>query len=115
MAHCFGLGASIPLSVLTPKVSVVTDRKIINLTILLALLNTKLKMEQKVYRRISDNIYQTLQEHKDATRELAKIQLSKKAHVSFEKMQDNRKGQTIFFKKGFPIELSLLTSVLGYF
>jgi hypothetical protein len=65
-----------------------------NLKILLshALLSSKLNMDQKIYRRISDNIYQTLQEHKEASRELQKIQL-KKGQTLFEKMQNSRKDQ----------------------
>ncbi len=44
---------------------------------LLSLLSARLNMDKKVYRRISDNIYKTLQEHKEATRELEKIKISK--------------------------------------
>jgi hypothetical protein len=42
-----------------------------------ALISSLFKMDQKVYRRISDNIYQTLQEHKDGIRLAAQIEKNK--------------------------------------
>ncbi len=49
------------------------------------LLSARIDMDKKVYRRISHNTYKTLQEHKDATRALEKINLSKKGRQFFDK------------------------------
>ena len=43
--------------------------------LLITLLSARLRMEQGVYYCIGRNMYQTLQEHKDASRELEKIRL----------------------------------------
>jgi hypothetical protein len=60
-----------------------------------ALLSSQLNMDKKVYRRISDNIYQTLQKHREASRELRRIQF-RKGQTLFEKMQNSRKDQISF-------------------
>ena len=54
-------------------------------------LQAKLTMNKKVCRCISANMYKSLQEHKDASRELEKIKLSKRGHALFEVMRNCRK------------------------
>jgi hypothetical protein len=51
----------------------------LKLQLCVALISSLFKMDQKVYRRISDNIYKTLQEHKDAHRLAAQIEKNKLA------------------------------------
>jgi hypothetical protein len=86
MAHSLEAGITIPFSFPRFLSSFFDCRKETTTLLSHALFSSKLNMNQKVYRRISDNIYQTLQEHKEASRELRKIQF-KKGQSLFEEMQ----------------------------
>jgi hypothetical protein len=59
-----------------------------------SLLSAMLKMEQKIYRRISENICKTLQEHNQASLERARIQFTKKYQSLLERMQPSRTEPT---------------------
>lgn len=91
MTHSFEVGTKISFSFPALLEHFVDPRKDIETLLLRAVL----KMEQTVYRRISDNIYKTLQEHKEASLDLQKVQKGKNF---FEKMQNNRRDP-IFFSR----------------
>jgi hypothetical protein len=102
MANTFEVGAKIPFSFMGSLGNFFDRKNEIKILLSHALFSSKLSMEQKVYRRISDNIYQTLQEHKKASRELQKTQL-KKGKTLFEKLQNSKNEQIPFSKNIFQL------------
>jgi hypothetical protein len=97
MAHSLEVETTIPFSFPRFLSNFFDSRNEINTLLSHALFSSKLNMDQKIYRRISDNIYQTFQEHKEASRELRKIQFIKGQSL-FEKMQNSRNDQISFAK-----------------
>ncbi|MGC1878026.1 MAG: hypothetical protein WA347_00845 [Rhabdochlamydiaceae bacterium] len=97
MDNSFNIGPKAPFSLSMPTAPVLDRRKNFNFTLSHSLLSAKLTMDQKVNRRISDNIYQTLQKHTDAFRELEKIQFRKRSQIFLE--MTSKKEQTALFSK----------------
>jgi hypothetical protein len=98
MAHFSGLESRIPTFEWISGSYATARKSMLNHMLLRSLLVAQLDMDKKVGRRIFDNMYQTLQEHQAASRELEKIQFSKKNHTFFEEIQSSQKSQTAFSK-----------------
>ncbi len=88
MATSFDVGEKITLSYVMSCAVHFDQKKDLKPLLSSALFISKLNMDKKVYRRISENIYQTLEEHKEASRQLQKIQFKKQA--LFDKMLSSR-------------------------
>lgn len=78
-----------------PMISLVANREKNIHRLSHAVLSVKLNMDKKLYCCISENIYRTLQEHREATLELEKIKISK-GHAFTAFMSHGRNGQSSF-------------------